>query len=154
MLSECIIREAPQLESANNIINHPTQFCALKPSKKQSGAIGFYFRCSQARAYVTIILLLGYYIKESEASDGGGELEYWLTKFAAYHIHYFTSGINFGHASFLKERDEWPDFFAIFLVTADSHNVYQSFSKRNTIRTICHQFDVKDPTGDDPTKLY
>ncbi len=102
-----------------------------------------------------IILSLGYYAKESEASNGGGgESEYRLTKFATYHVHCFTFGINFGHASFLKERDEWPDFFAIFLVTADWHNFYDSFSKCNMIRMICHQFSIKDAIGEDPTRLY
>ncbi len=81
-----------------------------------------------------IILSLGYYAKELEweASDGG-EPEYWLTKFATYHVCHFTFGINYGHVSFLKEHDEWPDFFAIFLVTADWHNFYDSFSKCNAI---------------------
>ncbi len=81
-----------------------------------------------------IILSLGYYVKELEASNGGGgEPEYRLMKFAAYHVRHFTFGINFGHDSFLEERDEWPDFFAIFLVTADWYNFYDSFSKHNTI---------------------
>ncbi len=93
-------------------------------------------------------------MKGLEASDGSDELEYRLTKFAAYHICRFTFGINFGHDSFLKERNEWPDFFAIFLVTADWHDFYDSFSKRNAIQTICHQFGVKDPFGEDPTRLY
>ncbi len=75
-------------------------------------------------------------------------------KFAAYHVRRFAIGINFGHALFLKKRDEWPDFFAIFLVTADLHNFYDSFSKHDTIRTICHQFDIKDPIGENPTRLY
>ncbi len=81
-----------------------------------------------------IILSLGYYAKELEASDGGsGELEYRLTKFATYHVHCFTFRKKFGHTSFLTECDEWPDFFAIFLVTADWHNLYNSFLKCNTI---------------------
>ncbi len=110
-------------------------FCILMPSKKRSGAMSFYFQYSRVQKFAMIIMLLSYYAKGNrEASDGSSESEYWLTKFAAYHVRRFTFGrIKFGHASFLKERDEWPDFFAIFLVTADWQNVYDSFSKRNTI---------------------
>ncbi len=57
-----------------------------------------------------IILSLGYYIKESEALDGGGgKLEYRLTKFAAYHIHRFTFGINYGHT--MSDRTFSPYFW-------------------------------------------
>ncbi len=131
-----VIRQKKKVESGLINVRNPADvnsidvvgFCILTPSKKQSGAMSFFFRCSRAQKFVTIILSLGYYAKKSEASDDGDELEYRLTKFAAYHIHRFTFGIKFGHASFLKERDEWLDFFAIFLVTANSHNFYDSFS--------------------------
>ncbi len=59
---------------------------------------------------------------------------------SAYHIKQGTNGQNFGHDCFLRESDEWPQIFSLFLIVSENSHC----NANDMARSICQKFMIGD----------